>query len=107
MKTMLSAVSLVLAAVLVVPGAAMAEKSVPFQTPAQLKDKCNRAGGMYGPPSAQGVYTCVLGSGNVIACGGVGAYAGTCGTGDNPARVVDPSLGLNDRPATGARIIQQ
>jgi hypothetical protein len=62
-------------------------KEVPFQTPQQLKTKCGNAGGLYGPPTGKGVYTCQLESGNVIVCGGEGANAKTCEAArNNPQR---------------------
>jgi hypothetical protein len=92
---------LVLTAVTAIAGTAMAEKKVPFQTPAQLKAECDRAGGLYGGPNAHGVYACAFGSGQVIACGGLGGYDHTCGTGDdNPVRGVNPALGPGEPAPT-------
>jgi hypothetical protein len=63
------------------PSSAM---QIPYQTPSELKFTCTAAGGTYGPPSQQGVYTCLLTDGNAIACGGQGKNAKTC---SNPARI--------------------
>ncbi len=67
----------VIAASGLLAGAADA-KQVPYQTPQELKAKCGKARGVYGPPVGNGVYTCQLESGNVIVCGGKGADAKTC-----------------------------
>lgn len=56
-----------------------AAKPVPYHTPQELKAKCKSAGGLYGPPTGNGVYTCQAKSGGgVVVCGGQGADEKTC-----------------------------
>lgn len=57
---------------------AHAEK-VSFNTPDQLKGKCDSAGGTYISPSGpNSAYACIGKNGAVVTCGGEGEYAGTC-----------------------------
>jgi hypothetical protein len=53
-------------------------REIPFQTPEQLKGTCQAAGGSYGGKGGNGIYTCQLGDGKWIACGGKGKNAKSC-----------------------------
>lgn len=101
----LSAAALLISMVGFVSGPASA-KEVPFHTPDQLKAKCDAAGGMYGPPSAQGVYSCLGKGGNVVACGEVGKYAKTCDNGSID-RIVQPKAAIGaNRAKMGTKAMQ-
>jgi len=57
---------------------AQAEK-VSFNTPRELKGKCDSAGGLYFPPTGpNSAYACLGKNGSLVACGGEGEYATTC-----------------------------
>ena len=50
-------------------------------SPTQVEGRCgNNPGGVYFPPSKNGVYGCLNGDGSGIVCGGKGKYAKTCDT---------------------------
>jgi hypothetical protein len=47
-----------------------ARKNIKHISPSDLKELCDFNGGVYSPPSAGGVYYCLLPDGGLIACGG-------------------------------------
>ena len=60
-------------------------RRIPFQTPDELKNTCDAAGGMYFPPSGpKKVYGCKFSTGTV-SCGGAGEHQKTCSN-DAPGR---------------------
>jgi hypothetical protein len=81
-----------LASVAIAFGAPASAKPLPYQTPQQLESKCKKGGGTYGPPSEQGVYTCIGQSGSFVVCGGTGKYAKTCEGDAAPARTAGREL---------------
>ena len=67
--------------------------TLPFQTPAQLRQACAAVGGDYLSPSGHGrVYTCHLKGGTFIACGGKGPYARTCEDNGEERTIRNPIL---------------
>ena len=68
-------------------------KTLPFQTPAQLRQACAAVGGDYLSPAGHGrVYTCHLKGGTFIACGGKGQYARTCEDNGEERTIRNPIL---------------
>jgi hypothetical protein len=73
------------AAVVCLTIAAPAEaRRIPFQTPGQLKNTCDAAGGRFIPPGENKVYGCEFSTGTV-SCGGAGEHQNTCSN-DAPGR---------------------
>ena len=60
-------------------------RRIPFQTPGQLKNTCDAAGGDFIPPAGENkVYGCKFSTGTV-SCGGPGEHQKTCSN-DAPGR---------------------
>ncbi len=69
-----------------IPLAAATTVPIKGHSPANIESGCKAEGDVYFAPSQKGVYGCLKANGNLVVCGGVGKYAGTCTVAAAPPR---------------------
>ena len=64
-------------------------RQLPSQTPSQLRDICEAAGGAYFAPSSNGRYGCFF-TASAVTCGGTGESTNACSNTAPEPRTIEP-----------------